>query len=399
MWHPEATAVGPAIADNTVKQWPLRLLADSALEQQKRGAVMLLGLDCTGDICELPPCLTQDPDHEFFERPDASCNSYDPNAEGWRSAGPGYGAAYLIGRGNVYIGPHQQPAFEVVADSATDFVKVDHWIANGNPRAVVIVTPKGPQTASTKYFGVRFRQVDRSWGIVAEQDGAIIPAGSRFNVYVMGDMGGSGPGYAVHDLSGETQIWLDDPLLNKNPNGVVFTTHVVARWCSLPDDRGRIEDLPGRASDDGPDCSSGHFPHPIGVRYDGRRGQWAIVSLDGTPFPLQVTFNVFAAGLAGTYRRSMWQPGETPEYARRMETIAAAAGGSATPLAGFDNRDRESLVFATQNLTPYAGSPASAPNLHPMGVDYMFGQWVVVNLDGAPMTSTAFNVVRPLEAP
>lgn len=404
--YPEATTVGPAIAENVVKQFPLRIVAAPDTEPQKVGAVMLIGLDCQGDICEPPLCLRQNTRDEFYERPDPTCTDFDANAAGWRSGGQGYGNAYLIGRGNLYVGPYVQPAFEVSAASDTDFLKIDHWIVNGRNDAVIIVTAKGRQTADTKYFGVKFRQADRSWGVVAERDGGIIPAGSRFNVYVMGDMGNNGPGYTVRSLDGQSEFAIDDPLLDRNPNGVAFVTHIVARACTIPEESGPLENLLGGIPVIGdrirhePQCVDGYFPHPVGVRYDPGAGKWKIVSLDGTAFPPQVAFNVFASGLAGTYHEPYWISGQTPQYAHRLETVGAAPSGSTTALMTFDGEDGEALVFATQNLSPYdRRSTPDRRDLHPIGVDFIDGAWRVVNLDGAAMSETSFNVVTPLKAP
>jgi hypothetical protein len=134
----------------------MHMVADAGLSPELIGGVMLLGLDCAGDICEPPPCLQQNPYDEFYEGPDRSCLDFDPEREGWQSTGPGIGNAYLVGRGNLYIGPRVQPAFEVVADSDTTGVQIDHWIANDNPGAVILVTPRGNQGAVAGFFGVKY---------------------------------------------------------------------------------------------------------------------------------------------------------------------------------------------------------------------------------------------------
>lgn len=402
-WYPESAAVGPAIADTTVKEWPMHRVADAGLSPELIGGVMLLGLDCAGDICEPPPCLQQNPYDEFYEGPDRSCLDFDPEREGWRSTGPGIGDAYLVGRGNLYIGPRGQPAFEVVADSDTTGVQIDHWIANDNPGAVILVTPRGNHGSVAGFFGVKYERTTGRWSIIAKTEETPIAAGSKFNVYVMGDRG---RGSRVRAFGGETMIWLDDPLLNKNPNALAFATHVVDEVCRERVTTGGIDNLggfvlnPGERPESDWVCSMSYFPHPIGVMYDSMRQQWALISEDGTNFKSPIAYNIVVAGLAGKYRSDDWLVDQIPDYAGRLESVHARPARSRMPLSQLDAADENSIIFVMHNMTPDDQSTlAGARNLSPVGVTFQEGQWYVRNLDDQDMPRTAFNTLIPLSPP
>ena len=399
--YPSAATVGPAISEFTVKEWPIRIVADPSLTDNQIGAVLLFGLDCSGDICIPPPCLREDPNDEFFERPNPECGRFDPTKAGWQSNDFGVGAAYLLGRGNLYIGPRQQPAFAVKAISDTDAIEIDHWIANDNPKAVILVTPKGVHNGSTRYFGVQYDQRKRRWSIVAERADAIIPANSMFNVYVMGN---KGPGFQHWALNGLDRIWIDDPLVNGNPNALIFATHVISESCQQTiDSRGIVDltDLNSRSQQDSEwHCTSGHFDHPLGVEYDSGRQRWAIVSEDGTRFGSPVGFNVFVSGLAGTYRAVTWHPEMIPPYAGRLEAAFDTPTGNLLPLRDLNLTDQNEIVFIMHNTTPYNDRDfPKVNNLHPTGMMFQYEGWHVANLDDEEMPHTSFNVLAPLPAP
>ncbi|WP_455387736.1 DUF7452 domain-containing protein [Petrachloros mirabilis] len=401
-WMPESAAVGPAISDLVVKEWVMRLVAESGIRSETIGGVRLYGLDCQGDICVPPDCLQENRSSEFYEGPDPRCLDYDAAYEGWQSTGPGIGPAYLLGRGNLYIGPRDQPAFVVTAGSDTDGVQIDHWIANGNPAAIILVTPRGDQGRSSGFYGVIYDTITARWSIIPEIEGELIVAGNQFNVYVMG---GRGPGFRVRTSGGDI-IWLDDELLNNNPNALVFATHAVSEICEEPrrpdttEGGGPVPIMPGERAGGGWECRLNYFPHPIGVRYDGRRQRWALVSEDGTLFPPHTAYNVVVAGLAGSYRQDVWIPGATPAYAGRLESSHASPIGNRMTLAQLDAADENSLVFIMHNLTPY-DEPALAGslNLSPVGVTLQADSWQAITLDSEEMAEVAFNALIPLPAP
>jgi len=142
------------------------------------------------------------------------------------------------------------------------------------------------------------------------------------------------------------------------------------------------------------------MPHPIGVRYDGGRQRWALVSEDGTPFPEHTAYNVVVAGLAGSYRQDVWTPGVTPAYAGRLESCHASPTGNHMALAQLDAADENSLVFIMHNLTPY-DEPALVGNLNlsPLGVSLQGDSWQAITLNGEEMAEVALNALIPLPAP
>jgi hypothetical protein len=410
-WYPESAAVGPAIAENTVKEWPIRILADADLSSEKIGGVLLFGLDCAGDICIPPPCLQQNIDDEYnefderIEGPDRSCLNFNLNGDGWVSNGPGVGDAYLVGRGNLYIGSLDQPAFQVEASTSTARLQIDHWIVNENPRAVILVTPKvsEDQPDMVGFFGVNYDAETRRWSIIAESENTRIAAGSQFNVYVMGD---KGPGFKVRGFAVD-RIWLDDPLLNENPNAMIFATHVIDEACTERVDTGRTEIggfslYPGERPAGGWICNMGYFPHPVGVNYDSVRKKWALISQDGTNFPSPVVYNIVVAGLAGSYRSADWYRDDIPTYAGKLEQSHApvTTGAQRMALPQLNAADENSIVFVMQNESLYDSDLTGRRNSHPVGVLYQDGQWYVHNLDNQPMaTAAGYNVFIPLLAP
>lgn len=401
-WMPESAVVGPAIDDFVVKEWPMRLVAEQGIRSETIGGIMLYGLDCQGDICEPPPCLKENRSSEFYKGPNLRCLDYDPAYEGWRSTGPGIGAAYLLGRGNLYIGPRVQPAFVVTADSDIDRLQINHWIANGNPEAIILVTPRGDQKHSFGFYGVIYDTITARWYLIPEREGELIMAGRQFNVYVMGNRG---PGFRVR-ISGGSTIWLDGELLNNNPNALVFATHMVSKVCEeqiRPDPIegwGPVPIMPGERPGDGWECHLNYFPHPIGVRYDRRRNRWSLVSEDGTSFPQHTAYNVVVAGLAGSYRRDAWIPGAIPDYAGLLESSHASPIGNCMTLAQLNAASENSIVFIMHNITPY-DEPAleGNMNLSPIGVSLQEDSWHAITLDGEDMAEVAFNALIPLPAP
>ena len=399
--YPAAATVGPAISDFTVKEWPMRVVARNDAVPGTIGAVNLYGLDCQGDICVPPPCLMlpEEQGTEFYDPPPPECIEYEEGGAGWSSTGPGVGDAYLLGRGNLYIGPREQPAFKLTANTTSAAVDIDHWIANDNPQALVFVTPSGAHTGATAYYGVKYDEVRRRWTIVPERDGADIPAGSTFNVYVMGNRG---PGMRVHSAEGATTVFVDDPLTNGNPNALLFVSHLVDDACVWNAPSGKTKGIFGPPFDPKAphghwDCTSGRFEHPIGVYYDAGRKQWGIVSEDGTPFPSPIAFNVLVSGLPGSYRSALWTVGEEPDYGGSLESGYSAPVGDAMPVPQLAAPTAEDVVLVTHQLTPT--SAPHAANLHPAGVEHDGKYWTVRNLDGAAMPPTAFNVIAPLPAP
>jgi hypothetical protein len=54
------------------------------------------------------------------------------------------------------------------------------------------------------------------------------------------------------------------------------------------------------------------------------------------------------------------------------------------------NGNPKAVLFITPNSSP--GGALFDRNMHPTGVTYVNGRWAIVNLDGQPMSKTAFNV-------
>jgi hypothetical protein len=366
--HRDAVTVGPAIADNIVKKWPLMfsMRAYQVRAQQRQiGGVQVFGLDCAGDLCERPTCLLETGNGEYppgVPHPGLpQCRRFDPSDGDWRGA-------YQVGRGNVYVGPKRNPAFRVTATSSVTQLPIDHWIANGNPSARIFITPLTSATDTRRhFFGVKYDDLLARWVIVAERPEASIASGEAFNVYVMGDQG---PSLRVKAKSDTTSVVLSDPLLDENPAAVVLATHVA--------------------------YGSNYFDKPYSVAYDTRIRRWKIVAGAGARFN-DTVFNVFVSGLPGNYRRSLRTSDSMPDYDNRLQPAPVRVDPFAPSPPRLVAGKGNAIVLITHNASPrLKGRAMATTNDNPAGVMFVDGQWRVRNLNGAPMPDTLYNVLNPL---
>jgi hypothetical protein len=392
---PGFAAVAPATTDVGIRSWPIRAVAQADAIPKTIGGIELYGVDCAGDLCQLPECML--PATEEFT---LDCRGFDPSQPQWGSRLDNYGQPYLLGRGNVYVGPRQPTAFVLRAERDTAALLLDHWIANDNPNAVVLVTPRARKGILLRHHAVTYSGERRRWAI-QPQSGGTIPAGAEFNVHVMGNRG---PGRQVSAAEGRTRQELDDQLLNGNPNAMLIVTPQVGVNCVQQ--TAADGSAPGSAAPGAWECSPDAFDHPLAVAYDAARSKWSIVSPSGASFKRTMRFHVFMAGLPGRYRERIVRYGAAPEYFGRLETSvegpevvtprvpvrALTAGGDA-------------IVLATVNLTPRTPLRARSPALPaapafglPIGVALQAGSWRVVTPSGAPGTNIAVNLFAPLPA-
>ena len=164
-------------------------------------------------------------------------------------------------------------------NSRGDYTYLSDPRIDGDPNAVVLVmpTPDQESTGDGIYdhnVGVWYEPQAQRWAIF-NQDRVGVPAGTTFQVVVPG-----GPEKIVHRAESgnidENSTYLDDPLVNGKP-GAIFS--VTQNW--------------------NPGGGSGTYnDHPVDVRYDTGRQQWAIYNTDDSAMPDGAAFNIAVSGVA-----------------------------------------------------------------------------------------------------
>jgi sortase A len=166
-------------------------------------------------------------------------------------------------------------------NSSGDYTYLSDPNIDGDPNAFVLVTPTLDQGSTDGGFydhnvGVWYEPQAKQWAIF-NQDRGPVPAGTTFQVIVPG-----GPEKLVHRAEpgniDENSTYLDDPLVNGKPGAILSVTQ---NW--------------------NPGGGSGTYnDHPVGVRYDTGRQQWAIYNTDDSTMPDGAAFNVAVSGSSPT---------------------------------------------------------------------------------------------------
>jgi hypothetical protein len=258
---------------------------------------------------------------------------------------------------------HVATAANIAASGVGHATVIDNPITNGNPDAIILVTPNwNPGSVGGTYdnhpIGVWYS--GGTWRIF-NQDMAAMPVGAAFNVIIPT----TGAGVFVHtatsaNIGGETTA-IDNPLTNSNPNAIVLVT---------PNYN------PGGV------CGCFYDSHPIGVFYSTVAGnKWAILNQDHAAMPLGASFNVFVltAG-AGVFVHTATAGNSSGDYTKIDNPLT--------------NGNPNAIVFATPNLNP-GGVGATYEN-HNIGVYYntLAGKWAIFNQDiTAVPVNAAFNVL------
>jgi hypothetical protein len=167
------------------------------------------------------------------------------------------------------------------SNSAGDYTVLDNVHANGNPWALIWVTPNwNPGNRGGVYdnhnIGVWYDSAIGRWAIF-NQDRTAIPAGASFNVYVQTYI--YYPDWYVHtatsaNIMGNFTV-LNDSRINGVPGHLLLVT---PNW-NPPTGNG----TPG---------SGVYNNHAIGVWYDSAIGRYAIFNQDITAIPSGASFNV-----------------------------------------------------------------------------------------------------------
>jgi hypothetical protein len=238
---------------------------------------------------------------------------------------------------------------------------LDHPLTNGNPDAIIIVTPNyNPGNFGGTYLdhpiGVFYD--GSKWRIFTE-DLTAMPVGAAFNVIIPT----AGSNVFVHKatalnmpLIGSTQI--DNALTNGNPNAMILVTQ---NW--------------------NPGGGLGTYNnHSVGVWYDGSK--WTVFNQDIAAIPVNAAFNVFVLPTgAGVFVQTSTAGNQAGNYTKLDHPLT--------------NGQPNAIVFATPNRNP--GGVGGAGYDHNIGVWYsiLSGRWAVFSQDNLTVMplNVSFNIL------
>ena len=261
---------------------------------------------------------------------------------------------------------HVATAANIAASGVAHATVIDHPLTNGNPSAILIVTPNyNPDNVGGTYdnhpIGVWYNAGTGTWRIF-NQDLAAMPVGAAFNVII--PTAGAGVFVQTTTLAnsgGETTA-IDNALTNGNPNALLMVTPNY---------------------DPGGVCGCVYDNHPIGVYYSAPIGnKWTIFNQDHATMVIGASFNVFVltAG-AGIFVHTA--------------TAGNSAGNYTTIDNALTNGNPNAIVFVTPNLNP--GGVLGAYENNNIGVYYSTSahRWRIFNQDGSTAIplNAAFNVL------
>lgn len=237
---------------------------------------------------------------------------------------------------------------------------IDNALTNGNPDAIIFVTPSyDPGGACPCEYvnfpiGVYYSVGSSKWKIF-NQNGVLssMPVNTSFNVFVLSE----GQGIFVHKattVSGDT-TFINNALTNDNPNEIVFVT---PNW------------NPGGAG-------GTYDNHNIGVYFNPEIGLSGIFNQDIATMPIDAAFNVLVL---------------VPSSDIFVHTATA---DNATILDNaLTNSHPNAIAFVTPNFNP--GGGGGMYYNHNFGVWYDGLWWEIFGQDLAAMpVGAAFNVLLP----
>ncbi len=268
---------------------------------------------------------------------------------------------------NITVLPDQPSAF-VHTGAGGPNTEIDSPVTNDNPNAIVQITqhwnpPGGTSAVYNDHVVGVFYGYSRWW--IFNQDLLDMTPGASFNVSApstvstrfihTADAGNTPPS--------ANYTWLDDPLINANPNAILFVTH---NW-------NPVGGLPT------------YNDHHLGVWYDLSESKWSVFNQDISGMPLDASFNVLVPAV---------------DAATFVHTAHAPIGHYTVIDNPLLNNRPNAVVHVTQNWNP--GDHGWIYNDHATGVFYNAGEskWSIFNQDLAAMSEDAsFNVwIPPVDA-
>jgi hypothetical protein len=251
-------------------------------------------------------------------------------------------------------------------NSAGDYTNIDNPLTNGNPNAIVFVTPNRDPggvggTPNNHNIGVWYNSTASKWAIF-NQDLTAIPVNAAFNVLVLVPASDIFVHKATAGNSSSDQTQIDNALTNGHPNAIIFTT---PNWNPVG-------------------IGGTYNNHNIGVYYFGSAER--IFNQDTTPIPVNAAFNVLI-----------------PNPDTSVFVHVATAGNSAGDYTIIDNpltnSKPDAIILVTPNWNP-GGVVGGIYDNHPIGVFYNGSKWAIFNQDlTAVPVNAAFNVTVPKAGP
>jgi hypothetical protein len=253
------------------------------------------------------------------------------------------------------------------ANISGNYTVIDHPLINGNPNAIVFVTPNwNPGNVGGTYnnhnIGIWYSSSQQKWAIF-NQDLAAMPVNAAFNVLVLVPQSDVFVHKATSANSTGHVTDVDHPLSNNDPNAIVFIT---PNW------------NPGGVG-------GTYNNHNIGVYYSGPLNKWSIFNQDIATMPNDAAFNVLI-------------PHPDASVFVHKATAANTSGHITTIDYPLTNNKPNAILLVTPNWNP--GNVGGTYNNHPIGVYYTGGKWTIFNQDFAAMPpNAAFNVIVPRPGP
>ena len=246
-------------------------------------------------------------------------------------------------------------------NSTGDYTFIDNPLTNGNPNAIVYVTPNwnpgggGPGVYNNHNVGVYNNGT--KWAIFS-QDQAAIPLDAAFNVLVLVPTTDFFVHTATAGNSAGDYTKIDNAQTNEHQNAIVLTTP---------------------SYNPNGNCGCVINNHNIGVF--SLVGQWTIFNQDGVLPLVHAAFNVVI-----------------PTPGANVFVYKATAGNTSANITTIDNPltngSPNAMIFVTPNWNP--GHAGGTTNDNPIGVAYNGSQWEIFNQDGVNMPlGAAFNVFIP----
>ncbi len=269
---------------------------------------------------------------------------------------------------NMLVAPQTSTQFTIRAPSpSSNYVELNNPMLNDNIGALVFATTRGSIT-NEHPTGVFFKsssplstqsaastsQVPGRWAIYNEDLG-LMPDGVEFNVFAPAPSLRAFVHTTTSDNVDAHRTILDHPMLNGNPDAIVFIEH---SW--------------------NPDGESPGVYHNryTGVFYDAGLERWVIFNQDNSTMPTGLAFNVFVAN--GMPNAFVHQPTE--------------GNGNNSSITYLDSPLTNDNPNAIIIVTPRYG----AFNDFPIGVWYhpALGQWAIVSQDSSLFSNLhQFNVL------
>jgi hypothetical protein len=193
------------------------------------------------------------------------------------------------------------------------------WIyatANWNPGGVYHGFDNHP-------IGVEFNE-SYAWTIINE-DGAPMPIGASFNVYIISPMSHDPNPYTNVQVNKSSSYisFINDPMLNHNPSAILMVT----------------QDLNPGSSQYNPIVN----PHEIGIWYDSWLGEWTIYNEDKSPIPNGATFNYMLLPQSGLF----------PDGFTQVATSSNTSGDSTCINNILTNGNPNAIIFIVHEYSGY----------------------------------------------